>query len=219
MSDVYGVVPCFLPAFLPYMHDSEGERNQMPTVCEGDTKALISSLLLSYFSGGVPALFGDVTGINNDYYLISNCGGSSIYYSCKSCKVSDVLKSLTLEANSEGASGAAVGYNGFEADMTVIRLVRSKGKYFMHYGLGTSIEMTKNMKDEIYFGRTNPHTAIKMNVDKNLFINALGANHLITIPGNYLKETEYFCRQVGIELYRIDSKEGIQKWLDRVYYL
>lgn len=219
MSDIYGVVPCFLPAFLPYMYDSEGERNQMPTVCEGDTKALISSLLLSYFSGGVPALFGDVTGISNDYYLISNCGGSSIYYSCKSCKVSDVLKSLTLEANSEGASGAAVGYDGFEADMTVIRLVRSKGKYFMHYGLGTSIEMTKNMKDAIYFGRTNPHTAIKMNVSKDLFINALGANHLIAIPGNYLKETQYFCRQVGIELYRIDSDEGINGWLDRVHYL
>jgi len=219
MSDVYGIVPCFLPAFLPYMYDSEGQRNQMPTVCEGDTKALISSLLLSYFSGGTPALFGDVTGISKNYYQISNCGGSSVYYSCKSCNVSDILKRLTFEANSEGASGAAVGYDGFAADMTVIRLVRSKGKYFMHYGLGTSIEMTKDMKDAIYFGKTNPHTAIKMNVDKDLFINALGANHLITIPGNYLKETQYFCRQVGIELFRIDSNEGIQKWLDRVHYL
>ena len=219
MSDVYGVVPCFLPAFLPYNYDSEGEREQIPTVCEGDTKALISSILLSNFAGGIPALFGDVTTINKDYYLISNCGASSIYYSCKSCKVNEVLSNLTLEANSEGASGAAVGYDGFEADMTVIRLLRSKGKYFMHYGLGTSIPMTNQMKDAIYFGKTNPHTAIKMNVDKDLFINALGANHLIAIPGNYLKETEYFCRQVGIEFYRIDSNEGIKSWLNRVYYL
>ncbi len=56
-------------------------------------------------------------------------------------------------------------------------------------------------------------------VDKDLFINALGANHLIAIPGNYLKETGYFCRQVGIETYRIDSNEGIADWLKRVYYL
>ncbi len=219
MSDIYGVVPCFLPAFLPYDYDSEGKRNQIPTVCEGDTKALISSILLSYFAKGVPALFGDVTSISNDYYLISNCGGSSIYYACKSCKVHDILSNLTFEANSEGVSGAAVGYDGFVDDFTIIRLVRSKGKYFMHYGLGTSTKITDRIKSEIYFGKTNPHTAIKMNVDKNLFINALGANHVIAIPGNYLVETEYFCRQVGIELYRIDSDEEIKNWLNRVRYL
>jgi len=219
LSDIYGVVPCFLPAFLPYTFDSEGEKDQLPTVCEGDTKALISSILLSYFAGGIPALFGDVTYISKDYYFISNCGASSVYYSCKSCSTMDVLENLTFEANAEGASGAAVGYDGFEADMTVIRLLRSKGKYFMHYGLGTSIKISSSMKSTIYFGKTNPHTAIRMNVDKDLLINALGANHLIAVPGNYLLETEYFCRQVGIETYRIDSNEGINEWLKRVYYL
>jgi len=164
-------------------------------------------------------LFGDVTSINKDYYQISNCGASSVYYACKSCNFNDTLKNLTFEANSEGVSGAAVGYDGFEENMTVIRLVRSKGKYFMHYGLGSSIEMTREMKDSIYFGKTNPHTALKMNVDKDLFINALGANHLTAIPGNYLKETEYFCRQVGFEMFRIDSNEGINNWLNRVHYL
>ncbi|MHB1335357.1 MAG: fucose isomerase [Candidatus Humimicrobiaceae bacterium] len=219
MSDVYGVVPCFLPAFIPFDYDSEGDKKQIPAVCEGDTKGLISSILLSYFAGGTPALFGDVTSISRNYYQISNCGASSVYYACKSCKVNDILKNLTFEANSEGASGAAVGYDGFEADMTVIRLVRSKGRYFMHYGLGTSIEMTKSMKDAIYFGKTNPHTAIRMDVDKDLFINALGANHLTAIPGNYLKETEYFCRQVGFEMFRIDSNDSINDWLKRVHYL
>jgi L-fucose isomerase-like protein len=219
MSDVYGVVPCFLPAFIPFGQDSEGDKCQLPTVCEGDTKALISSILLSYFAGGIPALFGDVTTINKNYYHISNCGASSIFYACKSCKVNDILNSLTFEANSEGAGGAAVGYNGFEEDMTIIRLIRSKGRYFMHYGLGTSIKMTKNMQDAIYFGKTNPHTAIKMCVEKNLFINALGANHLIAIPGNFLKETEYFCRQAGFEAFRIDSNVGINEWLKKVHSL
>jgi len=219
MSDIYGVVPCFLPAFIPYDCDSEGDKKQIPTVCEGDTKGLISSIILSYFAGGTPALFGDVTTINKDYYQISNCGASSVYYACNSCNYNDILKNLTFEANSEGASGAAVGYDGFEADMTVIRLVRSKGKYFMHYGLGSSIKMTKDMKDVIYFGKTNPHTAIKMNVDKDLFINALGANHVTAIPGNYMKETEYFCNQAGFEMFRIDSNDGIKEWLKRVHML
>jgi len=58
-----------------------------------------------------------------------------------------------------------------------------------------------------------------MDVDRDLFINALGANHLIAIPGNYLRETEYFCRQVGFELFRIDSNDGISDWLNKVHYL
>jgi L-fucose/D-arabinose isomerase len=219
MSDIYGVVPCFLPAFIPYQYDSEGPKNQIPTVCEGDTKALISSIMLSYFSGGTPALFGDVTYVSDDYYLISNCGGSSIHYACRSCSPQDILKNLTIEANAEGVSGGAVGYDGFAQDLTIVRLTRSKGKYFMHLGLGKSIEMAKKIKDDIFFGKTNPHTAIRLAVDKHLFVNALGANHLIAIPGDYVEEVNYFCRQVGIEVFRIDSNSGIEKWLQRVYYL
>ncbi|MGM0366521.1 MAG: hypothetical protein ACQEP5_08300 [Actinomycetota bacterium] len=64
-----------------------------------------------------------------------------------------------------------------------------------------------------------PHTAINMGVEQGLLVKALGANHLVAIPGNCLAEVDYACRQAGIEIHRIDSNQGIQGWLERVHYL
>ena len=219
LSDVYGVDPCFLPAFLPYDQDSEGTKAAINTICEGDIKGLLTMVLLTNMTGGIPSLFGDVSYIGKDYFIISNCGGSSVCYACRSCSVGDVLKNLTIEANCEGASGGAVGYKCPPGEMTVARLVRSKGKHFMLMGLGSAIEATKEISSKFYFGKTWPHTAVKLNSDQQLLVQALGANHVVATFGNYLKEMQYACTLAGIEVFRIDSNDGIIKWLDRVRYL
>lgn len=219
LSDIYGVDPCFLPAFMPYLEDSEGTKKSIPTVCEGDIKGLLSSIMLTNITGGIPSLFGDVTYIGKDYFIISNCGASSIYYACKPCSTGNILKNLVIEANCEGVSGGAVGYTTPPGEMTVIRLIRSKGKYFMHAGLAKAIEIDQNIESKFYYGKTWPHTALYMEVNHHLLLEALGSNHLIAIPGNHTEEIGYLCRQAGIELFRIDSNEGIEKWLERVHHL
>ena len=219
LSDIYGVDACFLPAFLPYIADSEGQKQSINTVCEGDIKGLITMVLLSNISEGIPALFGDVSYIGKDYLIISNCGASSVYYSCKSCSMGDMLKNITIEANCEGASGGAIGYSCPPGEMTIARLVRSKGRYFMHLGLGKAVEITKEISSKFYYGNTWPHTAINIGVNQQLLVQALGANHLVAIPGNCLKEVYYASTLAGIEVYRIDSNEGIEKWLERIRYL
>lgn len=219
LSDEYGIDPCLLPAFIPYTEDSEGKKISISAVCEGDIKGLLSSIMLSNISGGVPALFGDVTYIGKDYFIIANCGGSSVYYACKSCNTKNMLKNICLEKNCEGIAGAAVGYKCPPGQMTIIRLVRSKGKYFMHLGLAEAIEITKDIESKFYYGDTWPHTALTMEVDRSLLIKALGANHLIAIPGNYVEEVSHLCVLANIEVFRIDSNRGIEKWLDRVHNL
>ncbi len=219
LSDIYGVDPCFLPAFIPYIEDSEGPKEPINTVCEGDIKGLLTMILLSNISGGIPALFGDVSYIGKDYFIISNCGASSVYYACKSCSVCDMLKNIKIEANCEGATGGAVGYSCPPGEMTIARLVRSKGKYFMHLGIGRAIEITKDISSKFYYGKTWPHTAVSLGVDQQLLVQSLGANHLIAIPGNFLKEVYYACTLAGIEIFRIDSNDGIIKWLDMVRFL
>jgi L-fucose isomerase-like protein len=219
LSDIYGVDPCFLPAFVPYTEDSEGKKKTVPTVCEGDIKGLLSSIMLTIITGGIPSLFGDITYIGKDYFIISNCGASSVYYACKSCVTCEMLKALTIEANCEGVSGGAVGYKTPPGRMTVARLTRSKGKYFMHLGLAEAIKITKDIESKFYYGKTWPHTALNMDVDQQLLVKALGSNHIIATPGDFIKEINYLCNQAGIEVFRIDSKEGIEKWLERVSFL
>lgn len=219
LSDVYGVDPCFLPAFIPYNEDSEGPKRAVNTICEGDIKGLITMVLLSNIKRGVPSLFGDVSYIGKDYFIISNCGASSIQYACRSCSTCDILENLTIEANCEGASGGAVGYKCPPGQMTVARLVRSKGNYFMLAGVGNALEITEEISSKFYYGKTWPHTAIKINCSQQLLVQALGANHIVAVFGDYLKELSYACILAGIEFYRIDSDSEIEKWLNRVRYL
>lgn len=216
LSDFYGVDGCLLPAFLPYNEDSEGSKEVIPTVCEGDIKALISSVLLTSVSGGEPALFGDITYIDKDFLIISNCGASSIYYAYKGCKLPKLLSNITISPNCEGKGGGAVGYNGSPGEMTIIRLLKVKDNYFMHLGLGNAIEANNKIKSKISFGKMWPHTFVDLGVDEKLLVSTLGSNHLTAIYGNYYNEVSYACREVGIKVVRIDKNESLKEWIDLV---
>jgi L-fucose isomerase-like protein len=172
--------------------------------------------MLSTIAEGTPALFGDITYIGKTYLIISNCGASSVYYACNSFNTGEMLKNITLEANCEGVSGGAVGYTCPPGRMTLARLVRVKGKYFMHVGRANAIEITDSIKSKFHYGRTWPHTALQMNIDPQLLAKALGANHLSAIPGDYIEEIQHFCKLAGIEIFRIDQNNGLERWLERV---
>ena len=219
LSDIYGVDPCFIPAFLPYHEDSEGKKEVISTVCEGDIKGLLTSMIFKNITGGEPALFGDVTYIGKKYFIISNCGASSVHYACSSCSSCDMLKNIQIEANCEGLTGGAVGYKCPPGKMTIARLVRSKGKYFMHLGRAEAVVIDDAIESKFYYGNTWPHTAIKMEVDQQLLVKALGANHLIAVFGDYIQEIRHACRQADIEVFRIDTEDGINKWIEKIAHL
>jgi len=86
----------------------------------------------------------------------------------------------------------------------------------MHLGLSESIEITNDIQSKFHYGKTWPHTAVKMKVDQQLMVKALGANHLVAVFGNYIEEITNFCKQAGIEIFMIDSNDGIRKWLEKV---
>jgi L-fucose isomerase len=212
LSDVYGVDACFLPAFLPFYEDSEGSKEVISSVCEGDIKALICSCLLTTISGGIPSLFGDILFMDKNYLLMGNCGGSSVYYSCFSRNVPEVLKNLTISQNFEGRGGA-VGYNTREDKlMTIMRLLKIKDEYIVLLGLMQTAEIAGNMRNEKCFYRHWPLTALKFDVDRDLFVDSLGANHLIGVPGDFINEVIYSCNIAGIKVFRMDNNDSLRNW-------
>ena len=214
LSDTYGVDACFLPAFLPFYEDSEGKKDVVPCVCEGDIKALICSSLLQIISSGHPSLFGDILFIDKDYLVMGNCGASSIYYSCFSKIVKEVLKGITISQNFEGRGGA-VSYNTAKDNlMTMVRLLRIKDEYIILLGLMQTIEIKENMRNKTCFYRNWPLTALKFNVSRELLVDSLGANHLIGIPGDFTNELIYSGNIAGIKVFRIDSDDEIKKWIN-----
>ncbi len=217
LSDVFGADACFLPSFLPYFEDAEGEKDMTPCVCEGDIKALICSSLLKHISGGTPSLFGDVLFMGDGYLVMGNCGGSSIYYSCLSKKVSEVLPKLTIAQNFEGRGGA-VAYNTPRENMfSMVRLLKIKDEYVVLTGMMKTMEITDTIRSKTSFYRNWPLSALKFDVDRNLLVDALGANHLIGIPGDFTTEITYACQSAGIKVFRIDSNKDILDWKN--YYI
>lgn len=209
----YGVTACMLPAFLPYPVDSEGKREIIPTVCEGDIKGLIASVLLNLIEPKIPPLFGDLNYIGKDYFFIANCGAASIYYANYSNSPSIVLPKVTISAQCHGSGGGAVGFHTPPGKVTIARLVKIGGDYSMQLGLGEVVPIDKNIIKNIRWAKMWPRTAIRLNVDSKLLLQAAGSNHYSGLPGDYTQEITYACREAGIPIVRIDSEQDMKEML------
>ena len=210
LSVEYGVTGCLIPAFLPFPEDSEGKREIIATVCEGDIKGLITCALFGRLRPDIPPLFGDLKYVGKDYLIISNCGGSSVYYAAGSNEPGEVLPRVRLAAQCQGESGGAVGYDGQPGPITIGRLVRIQGRYLMQLGLGQSLEITPEVTSKILWGQTWPHLAISLGVPQDLLVQVAGSNHYAGIPGDYRAEVEFACREAGIAVLRIDSETELR---------
>lgn len=212
----YGVTPCMIPAFLPFPHNHQGAKPSTPTVCEGDVKGLITSLLLQYLEPDVPAYFGDIREIKGhpNWIVIANCGGGAVYYSANSNEPQKVLPELRLEPQIHGVSGASVNFHGKGGIATLARLVRVQGRYFMHVGLGERVEVTEEVQATRRWAKEWPTVIVDMGVSADAFSTVAGSNHYDLIPGDHTRELGYACRAAGIPVLRVDSAQGISDALE-----
>lgn len=208
LSVYYGVTGCFLPSFLPFGMDSEGKKDVVATVCEGDIKGLLTSVMLQNMSGGQPTGFGDIRTLKEGektLLLIGNCGGASIFYANNSNKDTEVLPKVNICAQCQGCGGGSVGYCGKSGGVaTIARLIRINGKYIMQFGVGNTIEVTKEMKDKLEWGRNWPQIAIDLGISDKRMAQIFGSNHFSLVLGNFSEEIEFFCNQAGIECVKIN---------------
>ncbi|MCL4378906.1 MAG: fucose isomerase [Actinobacteria bacterium] len=204
LSEQFGVTGCTIPTFIPFDNDCEGVKKIISETCEGDVKGLITCCILNLLTGGkIPALFGDLKLIDKDYIILSNCGGSSLYYSANSNDPKVALENLTIAPQCQGKSGGAFGYKGksFINDfVTVARLVREDRKYTMHLFKGETINVTDSMVNRIGFGNTWPHIAVKTNKSMQEFATNVASNHYCLIHGDFIFEIKKICELLQINM-------------------
>jgi len=216
LSVEYGVTACMLPAFLPFGSGPEGKKAALATVCEGDTKGLVSCAMLHALNPGMPPLFGDVKYFNDDAVIISNCGGSSVAWASGNNDGAGLLSGVSIKGQCQGNAGGAVGYCGKPGQVTVARLIRIAGEYLMQLGLGDSIPIDEKIMSRIQWGEMWPHVAVDFGdmFDADAFAKALGSNHLSATYGDYTSEIEHLCKRFEIPIVRIDDACEMQAFVD-----
>jgi L-fucose isomerase-like protein len=210
----YGVDACTLPAFLPFAQNEEGEQRIYPTVCEGDIKGLLTSVLLHALNPDVPPAFGDLISAGDDHVEFANCGAGSVYWAGNSLDAGDVLKNVEAVGNIHGVSGAAFSYYGVESpELTVARLTRIKGDYYMQLGKGRALDAKKFLsgmlgdKVRVHLGQAWGKIVVDLGVRAENLVKVIGANHLSATMGDVTREVETACRSWGIPVVRIDSDQ------------
>lgn len=198
LSEELGITGCSIPTFMPFFKDSEGVKKIVNATCEGDVKGLITSCLLNLIDPEIPSLFGDIKYVGEDYIIISNCGGSSIFYSSNLNNVKKSLSKLTISPQCQGKSGGAFGYDGLPALVTIARLTRENRKYIMQYSVTESLKVEKAIKDKIIWGKMWPHIVLKLKSSRENFINIAGSNHYSITLGDKSLELETICRYLDI---------------------
>jgi L-fucose isomerase len=219
----YGVNACTLPAFLAFPENEEGPQVVYPTVCEGDAKGLLTAMLLHRIVPTVPPAFGDLVSVGDDHVEFANCGAGSLFWAANSGNAETVLKRVEAVANIHGNSGAAFNYFGVEApEITVARLTRIDGRYFMQYGTGRELDarsfLEKKLGDKVsaHLGGTWGKVVVDLGVRAESFVKVIGANHLHATLGDLSAEIETVCRLWGIGTVRLDSDEDMMRFYDEV---
>jgi L-fucose isomerase-like protein len=116
-------------------------------------------------------------------------------------------------------SGAAFSYYGKAADrVTVARLTRIRGEYYMQLGAGSAYDAEDFLKKLLgeavnrHLGHTWGKVVVNLGVGANNFVKAVGANHLSATLGDVTREAELVCRMWGIPVVRIDSDEALRRF-------
>jgi len=217
LSVQFGITPCFLPAFLPFPADSEEPQKVIiPTVCEGDIKGLITSALLFGLNPVCPPLFGDIKSLEQSYFVLSNCGAASVFYSQLSSKVEDNLTKISLKPQCQGAAGAAVHFQtpATQEKVTFARLIRLDGQYIFQVGVGKIVEGKTPTEEQ--WGSSWPYTAITLPLKEDLFVKVIGTNHLSLTLGDFSREFLYLSKMLAIPVLNLNNEQAVEQFLAEI---
>jgi L-fucose isomerase-like protein len=204
-----------IPAFLPFGEDSEGGKAMVPVACEGDLKGAMTSAILAAINPGVPPLFGDVIVHTDEHITISNCGSSSVYWAGRSHDAGQTLSRVRIMPQLHGASGGAVRYLSAPGPVTVARLFRLKGRYYMYMGAGR-IEHTEYTSST--HGTHWPQTLVTFDTDHADIFDTIPCQHMVLTGGDVTEELIHYCRYLGIRPVRCDDPSSLNEFRNRIAY-
>jgi L-fucose isomerase len=197
LSDGY-TTQCLAHMMLNSTGDILGGKRPTVHACESDTDGALTMRLLSLLSGGKAAALMDVRYLDTERNMLAlaNCGAIANDFYCKEDQRCG-LTSVKAVPHAFGAAGGCAFSGIMEAGpVTLARLCRKNGRYWMAIIKGEVVIPENGELDSIT--PQFPKGLIKVNLDEK-FLNEFGSNHLHVVRGDYLEELETFCKLKSIE--------------------
>lgn len=197
------VPQCLSAALLPGPFDAGGSKEPVMMACEADGDAALTMEILKSVSGGKPALFMDVSYIDEarQTFYFPNCGAFCAWYAARSDNPADNMQKVELRPANRPAGGAITYFTTAPGPLTLARLYRKNGEYFMAIIAGKTVDISQEEYDHFVQARGShqlPTAFIKMDVDLEKFIGEFGSNHILGVAGTYLTELEHVCHMLNI---------------------
>jgi L-fucose isomerase len=201
----YFVTMDIAEAFLNDPYDWEGPHEPIVAATEADMDGALTMELLKHISGGQTSLFADIRHYDaeDDVWYFANSGTHATFFAARSLDPAENLKKVTFypEIPDYPAGGASVQFFAGSGPMTMARLARKKGQYWMAIVPCDFVEFSQE-KMEAKAHTTDiewPHAFARLRVAPETFLSTYPCNHIHGISGDWVDELCNVAAILGIE--------------------
>jgi L-fucose isomerase len=191
-------------AFLNDPYDWEGPHEPIVAATEADMDGALTMEIFKQLSGQT-SLFADVRHYDapDDVWYLANSGAHATFFASRSMEPGENLKKVTFypEIPDYPAGGASVQYYAGAGPMTMARLARKQGRYWMAIVPLEFVEFPQAQMEAK--ARTTdiewPHAFARMQVSPDEFLGTYPCNHIHGVAGDWVAELKQVASILGIE--------------------
>jgi L-fucose isomerase len=193
-------------AFLNDPYDWEGPHEPIVAATEADMDGGLTMQLFKQFTRGEPVLFADVRHYDaeDDVWYLSNSGTHATFFAGGSKDPAENLKHVTFypEVSYYPAGGASVHHFAVPGKVTLARLARRQGQYWMALVAAEFVQFPRDVA--LAKGATVtpewPIAFTKLACDKDEFLAGYPCNHIHGCYGDWTQELRHVAHILGIEV-------------------
>jgi L-fucose isomerase len=191
-------------AFLNDPYDWEGPHEPIVASTEADMDGALTMEILKHLSGQT-SLFADIRHYDaeDDVWYFANSGTHATYFASRSMDPAENLRKVKFypEIPDFPAGGASVQYFAGPGPMTMARLARKKGQYWLAIVPAEFIEFP--LKKMIAKAKTTdiewPHAFARLKVSPDVFLASYPCNHIHGICGDWVEELIHVSKILGMD--------------------
>ena len=199
-------------AFLNDPYDWDGPKETTVAATEADMDAALTMQIFKHITGE-PVLFSDVRHYDEkeDVWFFSNSGTHATYFAGHSMTPEENLKNVTFysECSYYPAGGASVHHFAAPGKVTLARLARREGKYWLAIVPGEIIGFPR--EKALAMGSTTtpewPVAFTRIKASAEDFLTNFPCNHIHGCYGDWTQELLHVAKILGIEARVFGAKQ------------